>query len=228
MTDYHLKSMIARELITDIIPPLLHTDTGETALRWMEEFKVEHLPVLKNGKYVGLVSEDIILDKMHIEDTLDKLFEHLPTLYVRANAHVYEVLYVLATQKVSVIPILDENETYLGCTDIFRIMKFIAGIGGIREEGGIIVLEMNQVDYSLAQIAQIVESNDAKILNMYLTGSPDSTKIEVTIKINQVELDRIIRTFERYEYKINATFQKGLFEDDLKLRYEELMKYLNS
>lgn len=219
--------MIARDLITDVIPPLLHTDTGETALRWMEEFKVDHLPVLKNGRYVGLVSEEIILDRMHIEDTLDKLFEHLPTLFVHADAHIYEVLYVLATQKVTVIPILDKDEIYLGCTDIFQIMQFVAAIDGIREEGGIIVLEMNKVDYSLAQIAQIVESNDAKIINMYITSSPDTTKIEVTLKINQIELDRIIRTFERYDYQINATFQKGLFEDDLKLRYEELMKYLN-
>lgn len=218
--------MIARDLITEKIPPLMHTDTGKTALRWMEEFKVDHLPVLKNGRYVGLVSEEIILDRMHIEDTLDKLFEHLPLLYVKADAHMYEVLYIIATQKVSVIPILDENETYLGCTDINRVMEFIAGIGGIKEEGGIIVLEVNKVDYSLAQIAQIVESNDAKILNMYITSSLDSNRIEVTLKLNQTELERIIRTFERYDYQINATFQKSQFEDDVKMRYELLMKYL--
>lgn len=218
--------MIAKDLITERIPPLLHTDTGETALRWMEEFKVDHLPVLKNSRYVGLVSEEIILDRMHIEDTLDKLFEHLPMLYVNADAHVYEVLYIIATQKVTVVPILDNNEKYLGCTDINRIMQFVAGIGGIKDEGGILVLEVNKVDYSLAQIAQIVESNDAKILSMYITSSKDTNRIEITIKINQIELDRIIRTFERYEYQINATFQKSQFDDDVKSRYELLMKYL--
>ena len=82
--------MTAKDLITDEIPPLTHTDTGEIALRWMEEFKVTHLPVLKNGNFVGLVSESDILDKMDLSITLDKLFDHLPRPYVLANAHIYD------------------------------------------------------------------------------------------------------------------------------------------
>jgi len=219
--------MIAKDLITEEIPPLKHTDTGEIALRWMEEFKVSHLPVLKNGNFVGVVSETDIFDRLDVEETLDKLFEHLPRPYVLENAHIYEVLYTVATQKVTVVPVLAADETYLGCTSIHHLMQLIANTGSIKEQGGIIVLEVNRHDYSLAQIAQIVESNGAKILSTYITSSPDSTKIDVTIKINQIELDRIIRTFERYEYKINASFQKSLFAEDMQLRYEALMNYLN-
>ena len=75
--------MKAKDLITDEIPPLKHTDTGEIALRWMDEFKVSHLPVLKNDNYVGLISESDILDKMDIHETLDTLFDHLPRPYVK-------------------------------------------------------------------------------------------------------------------------------------------------
>lgn len=219
--------MIAKDLITEEIPPLKHTDTGSTALRWMEEFKVSHLPVLKNGNFVGVVSETDIFDRLDTEATLDSLFEHLPRPYVFEHAHVYEVLYIVANQKVTVVPILAEDETYLGCTDIHHLIQVIASSGSISEQGGIIVLEVNQHDYSLAQIAQIVESNNAKILSTYITSSPDSTKLDVTIKINQIELDRIIRTFERYEYKINASFQKSQFGEDMQIRYEALMNYLN-
>lgn len=218
--------MIAKDLITDEIPPLKHLDTGEIALRWMDEFKVSHLPVLKNDNYVGVISESDILDKMDIEETLDKLFDHLPRPYVKANAHIYEVLYRVAEHKISVIPVLDEDESYLGCTSIHQLITLIANTGSIKESGGIIVLEVNQNDYSLAQIAQIVESNGAKILSSYIMSTSDSTKLEVTLKINQVELGRIIQTFERYDYTISASYQKSTFDDDLQNRYDALLNFL--
>jgi CBS domain-containing protein len=219
--------MYARDLITEEIPPLRHTDTGETALRWMEEFKVEHLPVLKEDNFVGVVSEADILDRIDEKETLDKLFEHLPRPYILENAHLYEALYMVANQKITVVPVLDLNEKYIGCTTIMHLMQLIVNTGSITEQGGILVLEVNRHDYSLAQIAQIVEGNDAKILSSFITSLPDSTKLEVTIKINLIELDRIIQTFERYGYTISASFQKSLFEDDTKLRYDALMNYLN-
>lgn len=219
--------MTAKDLITDEIPPLNHTDTGEIALRWMDEFKVTHLPVLKNGNFVGLISETDILDRMDLEESLDKLFDHLPRPYVLASAHIYEVLFRVSEQKISVVPILDEDETYLGCTSIHQLVTMIANTGSIKESGGIIVLEVNQNDYSLAQIAQIVESNNAKILSSYIMSSPDSTKLDITLKINQVELGRILRTFERYDYVINASYQKSSFDDDLQLRFDSLLNYLN-
>lgn len=218
--------MIARELITDEIPPLKHTDTGEIALRWMDEFKVAHLPVLKNNNFVGLISESDILDKQDLDETLDKLFDHLPRPYVKESAHIYEVLYRVAEHKISVIPILAEDESYLGCTSIHQLISLIANTGSIKERGGIIVLEMNTNDYSLAQIAQIVESNGAKILSSYIISNLDSTKIEVTLKINQIELSRIIQTFERYDYTISASFQKSSFDDDLQNRYDALLNFL--
>ena len=103
----------------------------------------------------------------------------------------------------------------------------MANAGSIKESGGIIVLEVSSVDYSLAQISQIVESNNARILSSYIMSSPDSTKIEVTLKINQLELSRIIRTFERYDYLVKETFQKDASDNDIQIRFDSLMNYLN-
>jgi CBS domain-containing protein len=218
--------MRAIELITEEIPPLTHNDTGEKALRWMDEFKVSHLPVLKNGNFVGVLSESDILDKMDLDQTLDVLFDHLPRPYVFAQAHIYEVLAKMSDLRISIMPILDENEVYFGCTSVYHLMSLIANTGSIKEIGGILVLEVNTVDYSMAQIAQIVESNNARILSSYIMSSPDSTKLEVTLKINQVELGSIIRTFERYDYVIKASFQRSEVDDDIQTRYESLMKFL--
>jgi predicted transcriptional regulator len=219
--------MRAIDLITDEIPPLTHSDTGETALNWMEEFKVSHLPVLKLGNFVGVISESDILDKMDLEKSLDELFQHLPRPYVISTDHIYQILSRISELKLSVIPILDDKENYIGCTTVQHLMSRIANTGSIKENGGILVLEMAHCDYSMAQIGQIVESNDAKILSSYIMSSPDSTSIEVTLKINKIELDRIIRTFERYDYIIKASFQKSVYQEDLIYRYDALMNYLN-
>jgi len=193
----------------------------------MEEFKVSHLPVLKNGNFVGLISETEILDRKDLDQSLDKLFDHLPRPYVADSAHVFEVLARMAEHRISVLPILDQQEQYLGCTSVHQLMCMIANTGSIKETGGIIVLEMNRVDYSLAQIAQIVESDNAKILSSYIMSSPDSMKIEVTLKISQMELGRIIRSFERYDITVKASFQRSSDQDDMQFRYDALMNYLN-
>jgi len=219
--------MIARDVITDEIPPLIHTDSGEKALRWMEEFKVSHLPVLKNGNFVGLISETEILDRKDLTQSLDVLFDHLPRPYVADTVHVFEVLGKMAEHRISVLPILDQQEHYVGCTSVHQLMCLIANTGSIKEVGGIIVLEMNRVDYSMAQIAQIVEGNNAKILSSFIMSTPDSTKIEVTLKINEMDLGRIIRSFERYDIIVKASFQRSSDEDDLQFRYDALMNYLN-
>ena len=219
--------MKAKELIAEEIPNLTHTDTGEKALRWMDEFKVSHLPVLKNGNFVGVISESDILDKLNLTDSLDTLFDHLPRPYVLESAHIYEALAKISEHKLSVLPILGDDEKYLGCTSIHHLITLIANTGSIKENGGIIVLEVNAIDYSMVQIAQIVESNNAKILSSYIMSPSDSNKLEVTLKINQIELDRIIRTFERYDYVIKAAFQKSSGDEDVQFKYEALMNYLN-
>ena len=218
--------MTAKEVITEEIPPLVHTDSGEKALLWMEEFKVSHLPVLKNGNFVGLISESDIFDQEDLEKTLDELFQHLPRPYVGENAHIYEVLSKMEEHKISVLPILDDNEQYVGCTSVHQLMTMIANTGSIKESGAIIVIELNRVDYSLSRIAQIVESDNAVILSSYIMSSADTTKVEVTLKITGGELGRVLRSFERFDIVVKASFQRSSYEDDLQFRYDALMNYL--
>ena len=218
--------MRAIDLITEEIPPLIHTDTGEKAINWMDEFKVSHLPVLKNGNFVGVVSESDILDHLDLNQTLDGLFQHLPRPYVKSEAHIYDVLAKMSEFKLSVLPILDEQEHYLGCTSIYKLMTELANTGSIKDAGGILVLEVNSLDYSMAQIAQIVESNNARILSSYILSDSESSKLDVTLKINQMDLTSIIRTFERYDYVVKASFQFGKGDEDMNWRYDALMNFL--
>ena len=219
--------MIGIELISDDIPPLRYTDSGETALQWMDEFKVRHLSVLKKESFVGLVSEDDLLNKSDLKQPLTVLFDHLPRPYVVGTSHIYEVLNIAAIDHLTVVPVLDSEENYLGCIGIAGLMQRLAATNSIKEQGGIIVLEMSHTDYSLAHISQIVESENAKILSSFITSNPLSQKLELTLKINRLDLGRILRALERYDYKIKASFQRNSHDDDLKDRYDELMNYLN-
>ena len=219
--------MIGIELITDDIPPLKHTDTGETALQWMDEFKVNHLSVLKNESFVGLVSEDDLLDKSDLKKPLTELFDHLPRPYVLGTSHIYEVLNIASIDHLTVVPVLDAEEHYLGSISISSLMQKIADTGSIKEQGGIIVLEMSDSDYSLAHISQVVESENAKVLSSFITSNASSKVLELTLKINRLELGRILRALERYDYKVKASFQRNSYHEDLKDRYDELMNYLN-
>jgi len=219
--------MRAEELISEIIPPLKFNESGEKALNWMNEFRVSHLPVVSGNQYIGLLSEDDVYDMPDPKLRLDECFLNLPKPFVYGNRHIYEVMKTIADAHITVVPVLDENNEYIGCTDVLFLMSQITSVISIKEPGGILVLLMNMHDYSLTEIARIVEENNAKILSSYITSAPDSTEIEVTIKVNTNDLARIIHTFNRYDYVIKASFAKGSFHNDLKRRYDELMNYLN-
>lgn len=219
--------MKVEELISEYIPPLKYTETGEKALSWMNEFRVSHLPVLHGNEYIGLVSDDDIFDMSDPKHMLKDEFINLPKPFVYADRHVYDVMKLIADLKITTVPILNRENQYIGCTDLLYLMSQITAVGSIKEIGGILVLKMGMHDYSLTEISRIVEENNAKILSSYVSSKPDSTEIEVTLKINTIDLDAIIRTFERYDYVISETYAKGKHVEDLNKRYDELMNYLN-
>jgi acetoin utilization protein AcuB len=219
--------MKASEIISEVIPPLVHTDSGEKALLWMDEFQVNHLPVLKNGNFVGVLSESELLDQVDLDPTLDALFQHLPRPFVFADAHLFDILKHFSLFKLTALPVLDRQEQYLGVISSQDLLQLLAQSTGVKEIGSFLVLEMDANNYALSQIAQIVESNQAKILNLFVNSEPDSTKIQVSLKINQQNLSSIIRTFERYDYNVLASYQAEDQHNELQERYDELMLYLN-
>jgi len=219
--------MLAKELITDQIPPLKITDSGLMAINWMDEFKVSHLPIIDKGDYLGLISDTDILDLNITDEELGKHKLSLIRPSVKENQHIYEVIKLISNLKLTTIPVLDENEKYVGLISATSLTHIFSTLAALEEPGGIIILEMNLHDYSLSQIAQIVEGNDGKILSCYVKSIPDSTKIEVVIKVNKEDLSGILQTFNRYNYTVKASFHQSEFNVDMKNRFDSFMNYLN-
>ncbi len=219
--------MIARQLITDGIMPLKTSDTGKTALSWMEEYKVSQLPIVNSHKFLGLISELDIYDLNRFDEPLGNHKLHLIHPYVNEDQHIYDVMKLVYEHNLTVIPVLNNHQDYLGCITDLNLLKYFAKSLSIDNPGGIIVLEMTYNDYSLTEIAKIVEENDAKILSTFIVNHEDSTRMDVYLKINKLEMDAILRTFERYDYFIKGSYYENSDTDDIQDRYNSLMNYLN-
>lgn len=219
--------MIAKLLISENIIPLKSSDTGNIALKWMDENKVSHLPIVNSENYFGLISEKDILDLNNYEQPIGNHRLSLDKTYVKEDQHIYEIIEILEKFSLSLIPVVDKHEKYVGSITLRNILSYLSSSFSINSPGGVIVLEMSQNNYSLTEIANIVESNGAKILSCFLGNHSDSTLIEVIIKINSTEMDSILQTFERYNYMVLATFGEDDDLEDMKDRYDSLMNYLN-
>jgi acetoin utilization protein AcuB len=219
--------MIAQDFITDEIPPLKPTDTGLKALGWMDEFKVSHLPIVNGNEYLGIISDTEILDMNNAADELGNLKQPLVRPHILGHSHIYEALKLISIMRLTVLPVLSHDQHYLGVITLQHLMQNFSKLGAVQEPGGIVVLELNSNDYSLSQIAQIIEGNDAKVLSLYVTPHPDSTKMEITLKINKQDLSGILQTFSRYNYTIKASFHQSEFMEDLRSRYDSFMNYIN-
>ncbi len=218
--------MIAKALVSDSIIPLRTSDTGDEALAIMNEFYVRHLPIVNNEQLLGLVSEEDILNN-DVEEAVGSYSLSLPHAYVRQNDHLYEVIRLMAEYQLTVIPVIDEELNYHGLITLEDLLRSFAEAGSFRESGSIIVLEMTKVDYTMSEIARIVESEGAVILSSFITTALDSNRIEVTIKINRQNILSILATFERFDYQIKASFNESEYIDTLKDRFDSLMTYLS-
>lgn len=219
--------MIAKDLISDTIMPLQTSDTGITALNWMEEFKVSHLPIVNNADFLGLISENDIYTLNSYEEPLGNHPLSLSNPYVIENQHVYDIIRQVFEQKLTLIPVVDEKNHYLGSITLQCLTKYFARLAAVDNPGGIIVLEMGIRDFVLSEIARIVESNDAIILSLYVMNLPDSTKMQVTIKVNKMDIAPLIATFNRFNYDIKASFFQKEFDQTLNDRYDSLMRFLD-
>jgi predicted transcriptional regulator len=219
--------MLCTELISEEIPPLLPSDSIMTALDCMDHFKVSHLPVIDKKKYICLIDETTLLDHENQDDTLSALVNKSSRIFIFGHQHVFELIKMMSEFSLTLIPVVNDKEEYLGNVHLRSLVNKLSELTAVMNPGGILVLEMNQRDYSATQIANIVESNDAKILSMHVSGKPDSTMLEVTIKVNRDDISGIIQTFNRYNYSIKATYSYSSYNDDLKNRLDAFLHYLN-
>jgi len=184
-----------------------------------------HFPILEQNVFLGSIAKedaDIFLST----DSIDVHKYNLTRFFVRNDMNWFDVLEEFSKNHTNLLPVLDDKNNYLGFYELDDVLHFFNETTFVKEDGGTIVIEKETADFTFSQICQIVESNDAKILGVFISNK-SGTKTEVTLKISQSNFNEIIQTFRRYNYTILSEHQEDAYLADLKDRSDYLNKYLN-
>ena len=200
-------------------------ETITVAQDYLDEISFSHFPVVEEGIYIGC----LIKDDLETFDSDKKIMDYRFTLepfFVRTQMIWLDVLEVFAKNHTNLVPVLDENNLYVGYYSIEDVIKFFHETPFLKEQGGIIVVQKGILDYSMSQITQIVESNNGRLLGLFVSEA-DIRTVQITIKISLGAMNDIIQTFRRYNYEIISEHQEDTYLNNLKERSDYLDKYLN-
>jgi len=220
--------MNTKSLISSGLPTLSLLDTGDRAMSLMNEYRVFHLPLVDRDNYLALISEDDLLDWDTPEEPLSyaEFINFRPA--VVDQMHPFEAIKVVKEFNLSLLPVVNEHNHFVGVVTMEGLFSFMADQKGIKDVGGIFVLEMEERNYSLSEIARICESNDISIISVYIKTVDEFGLQWVTVKTNKTDLQSVLATFERYNYTIVDMFSNDKQqEQDLQQNYNMLMRYIN-
>jgi acetoin utilization protein AcuB len=218
--------VLNKDLISGTIPTLNPNDSVQQALDLMSEFNVTQLPVVADDKYLGLVFENSLMS-LDDRSTLKSIDTHFSKVAVHANTHFIEAVQILNDYNLSLVPVVDKENEFVGTIAAIDLLKELGKITGASEPGGLIVLEMEQRNFSFSEISKLVETNDAQITQLNSYWDNNTSSFFVAIKINKFEISDIVATFQRYEYQVKYYFGEELYENELRTNYDHLMNYLN-
>lgn len=217
--------MLAQQLITSHYPALNLYDKVSLALQFMDDFDVQHLPVVAEDKFFGLISKHDLLDASE-ESVLEELAHDFILKSVKGSEHFFSALKLASLLSISLVPVVSETGELLGSIPENQLIKAASKFLGTEEPGAVIVLEMERKNYSFGEISRLVETNDAYITQFNTTHEIETGLLLVTIKVNKLEVSDIIATFQRYEYSIRYFIGEEDYENEIRYNYDHLMSYL--
>ncbi|MEO7923287.1 MAG: CBS domain-containing protein [Chitinophagaceae bacterium] len=218
--------MLTRELQSQTLPSLHLHDKVHHALQLMNDNQVTHLPIVEGDKYVGIVSEDDLLQAENDKATLDTLQQSFANTSVNEEEHFLKAVQIAAENGLSVVPVVTGENELVGTVVYNDLLKYASEFMSLNEPGGLIVLEMENNQYSFNEISKLVETNDAQITQLNTSTDPETGIILVTIRVNKPEISDIVATFQRYEYNVKYFFGEELYTNELQSNYDNLMNYL--
>ncbi len=218
--------MLTRELLSQTLPHLRLEDKVYHALQLMNDNHVTHLPITDGEKFIGIISEEDLLQAENDHSELSSLQQSFFDISVKQDEHFLKAVQLAADSGLSVVPVVTEENELVGTVAYNELLKFSSEFMSLSEPGGLIVLEMDNNHYSFNEISKLVETNDAQITQLNTTTDPETGIMLVTIRINKSEVSDIVATFQRYEYNVKYFFGEELYTNELRSNYDNLMNYL--
>ena len=218
--------MLTKELQSQTLPHLHLHDKEYQAHQLMNDYHVTHLPIVDGEKYVGIISEDDLIQSENDNADLNALQQSFAITSVKEDEHFLKAVQVAAENGLSVIPIVSADNDLVGTVAYSDLLKHASEFMSLNEPGGLIVLEMESNQYSFNEISKIVGSNDAQITQLNTSNDPETGIMQVTIRINKPEVSDIVATFQRYDYNVKYFFGEELYANEIRNNYDNLMNYL--
>ncbi len=219
--------MLAYQLTNNIIPHLKLSDTVSKALQLMSDFKITHLPVVSEEIFLGLISEDDLLDEENKKTQIEFFQNDFIPAYINSSKHFLHAVSISNLYQTNVIPVINEENALIGTISGQALLTALGDFSGANEPGAMIELQMERSNFNISEINRIVESDGAIILHLNITTIPETLLLQVTISINKREISTLIAAFERYDYSITWYSGEQLFENDIDSNYRHLMSYLD-
>lgn len=220
--------MQAYEFINNLIPPLKLTDRAGMALAWMEEIRIDSLPVSDQGRFLGFISDEVIFDMNKSEQLIGSIELKANSCWVYSDKHIYDVLRVASEHQYNLVAVLDRENTYLGVITMEDAISAFADSLSIKSQGSVLILSLAMTDYHLSEISRLVESENTKILSSFITNDPlDDSKIKLTLKLDKPELRHVKATLERFGYRVIDHYQEETGVSGEEDRIGNLLRFLD-
>lgn len=211
--------------ILTTLPVFKIEDSLKKVISFFKDTTYSHVAVTEKGRFVGVLSEND-LENFKIHKKIEDYRYNLDSFFVRKDTNWLDVLEKFARNEANLLAILGNNEDVIGYYDLTDIVSVFIDTPFFTEPGGIIVVAKGVKDYSFSEIAQIVESNNTKVIGAFITDIHNDV-MQVTVKVGSTNLSEILQTFRRYNYNVLFGNNDDQFLEDLKQRSDYLDKYLN-
>jgi predicted transcriptional regulator len=213
--DYILKDITALRL----------NDSVKSAQNLFKNFPITHFPVVENDKLLGSFAEDDAQTIENKEDVLESYSYLFNSFFAEEKATVLELIKIFADNNSTIIPVLNADKKYIGYYDLSDVLEMFSSSPFMLEESETLIVEKLENDYSMSEVTQIAETNGGKVLGIYISKKQEGF-VQITLKVVSKELNDIMHTFRRYDYKFISIHENDIYLEDLKNRSEYLQKYL--
>lgn len=218
--------MKTTDYINKDIKALSPSDKINKAKKIFKELTFTHLPVVDKRNFLGSIAKSDI-QTIEEENKLISDFSYLfSPIHTYDNTNWFELLKLFALNDATIIPVVNKNLKYLGYYELTDIMHIFNNTPFLNDTGATLVVSKGVQDYSFSEIAQIVESNNGKLLGAFISKM-DKETVEIIIKLIDNDLNNTIQSFRRYNYSILSSFHIDEYLTTLKERSDYLQKYLN-
>ena len=220
--------MLTAALINYNIPRLMLQDSIAKALQLTNDYRLTHLPVVADDVFLGLISEEDLLDAEDNKLAIETLQGSFVIAAVKDNVHFLNAVNISIQNDSTIVPVINAgSDHFVGVITVSDLLVALGNFSGANEIGGIIVLELERSQFAISEISRIVESNDSHILHLNSTQNLQTGMLTVTLHTNKREIAAIVATFERYDYDVVYYFGNENFGNEINTNYQHLMNYLD-